>query len=74
MDATCDSCDTGRFLEGGICKECDNTTCSSCSSLTICVNDCNSECKTCALDGTGNCLSCPDGTYLSGITCLPCDY
>ena len=45
--------------------------CGTCSSPTVCINACNSDCKTCLVNQT--CDSCVDGKYLASGSCETCD-
>lgn len=50
-NSNCTSCKDGKYLEGGICKKCDNTKCATCSDKETCLKKCNKDCKEC--DTTG---------------------
>ncbi|KAL4502619.1 hypothetical protein ABPG73_014376 [Tetrahymena malaccensis] len=85
---SCSSCFDGSFLNGSTCQQCQSpcqncqnsgSNCLSCVSgyqfkpQNTCEIVCASQCKTCSkpLDSK-SCTSCPDGYFLSGTECLPC--
>jgi len=60
------------------CVSCSPTQCFTCSSNydldnNYQCNSCSDFCQNCYGPNDINCLSCPDGTYLSNDTCLNCD-
>src|SRR4051812_47266162 len=81
------SCDSGYYLNGITCSECDQS-CSACtgsgsyqcimcsanytSNGGACLLVCDESCSSC--EGTPDyCTDCVSGDYLSGNTCLQCD-
>ena len=69
---SCTSCLSGYYLTEGTCE----TTCyigtfPQASDNTC--QACDASCQGCSTAGSSNCVSCNDGSYLSGGQCLVCN-
>ena len=69
-DGKCDFCEIGTFLDfdSGLCVPCARF-CAECNSLFTCAI-CLAPAQA---DGSGGCISCPEGNYIVDGRCEKCD-